>query len=249
MPLATRRDIGQFLIGGMPGTTIPVELRSLAKEFDLGGVILFTRNFKSVEQLTSLVAEIHTARQPPLLVTVDQEGGRVQRFRGPFVRLPPLRAIGRLYDEERELALGVAGALGWLMAAELRAVGVDLSFAPCVDLDRGLARVIGDRAWHPDANVVAKLFIHGARDDPHHLAHVALLAVVAVRHADDAYATMLESAHLHLAVDGVARQARERFDDEHVEAVGHQGSAAAARPQRYSARDGGIRMNRVDRQS
>jgi beta-N-acetylhexosaminidase len=132
----------------------------------VGGVILFTRNFASVEQLTALVAEIHAVRQPPLLVTVDQEGGRVQRFREPFFRLPPLRTLGRLYDEDRDLALKTAGAGGWLMAAELRAVGVDLSFTPCVDLDRGLAEVIGDRALHREAVAVAALarrFASGAK--------------------------------------------------------------------------------------
>jgi beta-N-acetylhexosaminidase len=99
-------------------------------------------------------------------VTVDQEGGRVQRFRAPFFRLPPLRVFGRLYDEERELASKVAAACGWLMAAELRAVGVDMSFAPCVDLDRGLAKVIGDRALHREGAVVAALarrFAAGAK--------------------------------------------------------------------------------------
>ena len=132
----------------------------------VGGVILFTRNFESVEQLTRLVAEIHAVRQPPLLVTVDQEGGRVQRFREPFFRLPPFRALGRLYDEERELALRTAGACGWLMAAELRAVGIDMSFSPCVDLDRGLAKVIGDRSLHREAAAVAELarrFTAGAK--------------------------------------------------------------------------------------
>jgi beta-N-acetylhexosaminidase len=101
-----------------------------------------------------------------LLVTVDQEGGRVQRFREPFFRLPPFRTLGRLYDEEREVALRTAGACGWLMAAELRAVGIDMSFSPCVDLDRGLADVIGDRALHPHAAVVSALarrFAAGAK--------------------------------------------------------------------------------------
>jgi len=123
------------------GKTLAADEREWLQSPLVGGVILFTRNFANVEQLAQLVAEIHAVRQPPLLVTVDQEGGRVQRFREPFVRLPPLRSLGRLYDEERELALKVAAACGWLMAAELRAVGVDLSFAPCVDLDRGLAKV------------------------------------------------------------------------------------------------------------
>jgi beta-N-acetylhexosaminidase len=148
------------------GKSLAADEREWLQSPLVGGVILFTRNFESTEQLGRLVAEIHAVRQPPLLVTVDQEGGRVQRFREPFVRLPPFRALGRLYDEERELALRVAGACGWLMAAELRAVGVDMSFAPCVDLDRGLAKVIGDRALHREAAVVAALarrFAAGAR--------------------------------------------------------------------------------------
>ena len=158
-------SLGPLMID-LRGKTLAADEREWLQSPLVGGVILFTRNFANVEQLAQLVAEIHAVRQPPLLVTVDQEGGRVQRFREPFVRLPPLRALGRLYDEERELALKVAGACGWLMAAELRAVGVDLSFAPCVDLDRGLAMVIGDRALHPEASVVATLarrFAAGAK--------------------------------------------------------------------------------------
>jgi beta-N-acetylhexosaminidase len=148
------------------GKTIAADEREWLASPLVGGVILFTRNFASVEQLTQLVADIHAVRQPPLLVTVDQEGGRVQRFREPFVRLPPFRSLGRLYDGERELALEIARACGWLMAAELRAVGVDLSFSPCVDLDRGLADVIGDRALHREAAAVAALarrFAAGAK--------------------------------------------------------------------------------------
>jgi beta-N-acetylhexosaminidase len=148
------------------GKTLLPDERTWLESPLVGGVILFTRNFDSVEQLKKLVAEVHAVRQPPLLVTVDQEGGRVQRFREPFVRLPPMRALGRLHDEERDLALRVAGAFGWLMAAELRAVGVDLSFAPCVELDRGLADVIGDRALHREPAVVAALarrFAAGAK--------------------------------------------------------------------------------------
>jgi beta-N-acetylhexosaminidase len=148
------------------GKTLAADEREWLTSPLVGGVILFTRNFDSVDQLARLVAEIHAVRQPPLLVTVDQEGGRVQRFRAPFFRLPPLRVIGRLYDEERELALRVVAACGWLMAAELRSVGVDLSFAPCVDLDRGLAEVIGDRALHREGAVVAALarrFAAGAK--------------------------------------------------------------------------------------
>jgi beta-N-acetylhexosaminidase len=148
------------------GTSLLPDEREWLESPLVGGVILFTRNFSSVEQLTRLVADIHAVRQPPLLVTVDQEGGRVQRFREPFLRLPPPRTLGRLYDEDRDLALRTAGALGWLMAAELRAAGIDLSFAPCVDLDLGLAAVIGDRALHREARVVSALarrFAAGAK--------------------------------------------------------------------------------------
>lgn len=132
----------------------------------VGGVILFTRNFESLEQVRALVAEIHAVRQPPLLVTIDHEGGRVQRFRNPFFKLPPFRALGHLYDEDRDRALKTAAAFGWLMAAELRAIGVDMSFTPCVDLDLGLSEIIGDRAFHSDARVVAALarrFTAGAK--------------------------------------------------------------------------------------
>ena len=158
-------SLGPLMID-LRGKTIAADEREWLQSPLVGGVILFTRNFESVEQLARLVAEIHAARQPPLLVTVDQEGGRVQRFREPFFRLPPFRALGRLYDEERELALQAVAACGWLMAAELRAVGVDLSFAPCVDLDRGLSMVIGDRALHREGAVVAALarrFAAGAK--------------------------------------------------------------------------------------
>lgn len=158
-------SLGPLMID-LRGKSIADDEREWLESPLVGGVILFTRNFESIDQLGKLVADIHAVRQPPLLVAVDQEGGRVQRFREPFFRLPPMRALGRLYDEQRELALRTAGAFGWLMAAELRAVGVDLSFAPCVDLDRGIAEVIGDRALHREPRAVAALarrFMAGAK--------------------------------------------------------------------------------------
>ena len=123
----------------------------------VGGVILFTRNFADPPQLEQLVAEIHSLRSPPLLVAVDHEGGRVQRFRAPFVELPPMRTLGHRYDLDPRSARKAAVELGWLMAAELKGVGIDLSFAPVVDLDLGLAEVIGDRAFHAEAEAVAEL--------------------------------------------------------------------------------------------
>jgi len=90
MPLATRRDLGQFLIGSMPGVTLPVELRSLAREFDLGGVILFSRNIEAPEQIAELAAECELlGRAPPAWVSVDKEGGRVARLKEPFTKWPP----------------------------------------------------------------------------------------------------------------------------------------------------------------
>jgi beta-N-acetylhexosaminidase len=148
------------------GTSLAADEREWLESPLVGGVILFTRNFASREQLEALVGELHSIRRPPLLVTVDQEGGRVQRFREPFFRLPAFRTLGHLFDEDKDTALKTAGAFGWLMAAELRAVGIDMSFTPCIDRDLGLAAVIGDRALHADARVVAALaarFMAGAK--------------------------------------------------------------------------------------
>jgi beta-N-acetylhexosaminidase len=123
----------------------------------VGAVILFTRNFESYPQLEALVREIRAIRTPSLLVTVDHEGGRVQRFRHEFTVLPSQRAIGRAYDIDPEAGRRLAWACGWLLAAELRSAGIDMSFAPCIDLDYGVSEVIGDRAYHRDPEVVARL--------------------------------------------------------------------------------------------
>ena len=122
-----------------------------------GGVILFSRNHESREQITALAAEIHALRSPPLLVAVDHEGGRVQRFREGFTALPAPARLGEMFDLEPERALRLAETAGWVMAAELRAVGVDFSFAPVLDLGRGVSTVIGDRAFHRRPAVVAQL--------------------------------------------------------------------------------------------
>jgi len=155
---------------------VMVDLKGIALEPDeremlrhplVGSVILFSRNYENPGQLSRLVAEIHATRTPALLVAVDQEGGRVQRFRGGFTRLPPMRALGRRYNGDRGEGLVLARRLGWLMAAELRSSGVDMSFAPCVDLDYGVSQAIGDRALHVDAAAVADLgvaYTLGMRD-------------------------------------------------------------------------------------
>lgn len=131
--------------------------RALLGEPAVGGVILFSRNYESPSQLCDLVAAIRALRSPPLLVAVDHEGGRVQRFREGFSAIPPMRRLGRQYDGEPEEALSLAKTAGWLIASELRAMGIDLSFTPCVDLDWGISEIIGNRAFHRKPEVVADL--------------------------------------------------------------------------------------------
>lgn len=123
----------------------------------VGGIILFTRNYASREQLTRLCAEIHALREPRLLIAVDHEGGRVQRFRDGFTRLPPMRKLGELHAMNRTAALDAARAVGCVLATELRECGVDFSFTPVLDLDYGQSSVIGDRAFGRDPVVVAEL--------------------------------------------------------------------------------------------
>ena len=123
----------------------------------VGAVILFRRNFQSVAQLRALTADIHALRSPALIIAVDHEGGRVQRFIDGFTRLPSMRALGMLWGQSPELARARAEAVGEVLAAELRACGVDLSFTPVLDLDWSRCAVIGNRAFHRDPEVVAEL--------------------------------------------------------------------------------------------
>jgi beta-N-acetylhexosaminidase len=158
--------LGPLMID-VQGKTLTEEDRELMAHPLVGAVILFTRNFENIEQLEQLVADIRAVRTPPLLVTVDHEGGRVQRFRKGFTVLPPMRMIGREYDLDPVAGRLLARQCGWLMASELRAVGIDMSFAPCVDLDYGVSSVIGDRAFHRNPQVVAELaisFMGGMRE-------------------------------------------------------------------------------------
>lgn len=153
MPSSTRREIGQLLLGSFKGVSVPVELRALAREFDLGGTILFGRNVEAPEQVSEVAAELEGLGQAaPAWVSVDQEGGRVARLKAPFTEWPPMATLGRAASDA--LAERFARAL----AAELRAVGVTLDFAPVLDIHTNPRNpVIGDRALGPTAETVSRL--------------------------------------------------------------------------------------------
>src|SRR6185369_4205845 len=153
MPSGIRREVGQLVIGSLPRTTIPPELVSLAREFQLGGVILFSRNIEAPEQVEELAYDVQTlAAELPLWVSVDQEGGRVARLKAPFTEWPPMAVLGRSGDVQ--LAQRFATAL----AAELRAVGITLDYAPVLDIHTNPKNpIIGDRALAEDAESVGRL--------------------------------------------------------------------------------------------
>jgi beta-N-acetylhexosaminidase len=153
VPSGIRRTIGQLLIGSLPGATIPVELRSLARDFGLGGIILFARNIEGPEQVAELSHDIQSlAAGTPLWVSVDQEGGRVARLRAPFTEWPPMAVLGRSGDA------ALASRFATALAAELRAVGITLDYAPVLDIHTNPKNpVIGDRALAEDAAMVGKL--------------------------------------------------------------------------------------------
>ncbi len=152
------------LMVDLEGTAISEIEKNLLLKPEVGGVILFTRNFESVEQLTALVDEVHRLRTPKLLVAVDHEGGRVQRFHEGFSRIPAAAMYARVAKNDLQKSRQLAENAGWLMAVELRACGIDFSFAPVLDLAHGLSGVIGDRAFHSKPTTVATLayaFMHG----------------------------------------------------------------------------------------
>jgi beta-N-acetylhexosaminidase len=153
VPLAVARDIGQLLIGSFPGTSISRELRAVAKEFDLGGVILFGRNVEVPEQVAELAGHAEVlGRTMPAWVSIDQEGGRVARLKEPFTRWPPMAVLGRAKSD------ALAQRFGRALAQELRAVGITLDYAPVLDIHTNPKNpVIGDRALAEKADEVASL--------------------------------------------------------------------------------------------
>jgi len=149
------------------GTEVTADERPVLQHPLVGGVILFSRNYQSPEQLQALTAEIHSLRNPPLLVAVDHEGGRVQRFRDGFTALPPMRMLGAAWDASPQHARHLAREVGYILASELRAHGIDFSFTPVVDMDYGASSVIGDRALHSSPQAItalARSLVHGLHD-------------------------------------------------------------------------------------
>lgn len=150
------RPLGPLVVD-IAGTSLTDEEIKVLQNPMVGMVILFTRNFESKEQLHNLTHDIHALRNPSLLIGVDHEGGRIQRFRDEFTRIPAMHSLGQLYDKDAQRAQSLAAACGLVMASELRACGVDFTFAPCLDLDYGQSAVIGARSFHRNPKVVSIL--------------------------------------------------------------------------------------------
>ena len=157
--------IGPLMVD-VEGLALTDEDRGLLSNPLVGGVILFSRNYESYEQLHALISGVRACSNN-ILIAVDHEGGRVQRFREGFTRIPPMRFFGELYASNKERSIELAKECGWLFASELRAFDIDFSFAPVLDLDYGISSVIGDRAFSGDAKVVsilANALIEGMRE-------------------------------------------------------------------------------------
>lgn len=187
------------LIVDIEGTELTAEDERILAHPAIGGAIIFTRNYRDPVQLAELTASMRTVR-PNLLITADQEGGRVQRFRDGFTRVVPMRAIGALAKRDEDAGLHAAREIGWLLAAELGRVGVDMPLAPVVDLDYGASTVIGDRAFAAEpaqVTALARAFGEGL--------HAGGSAVTAKHFPGHGY--VVADSHAELPVDERERSA------------------------------------------
>jgi beta-N-acetylhexosaminidase len=193
-----------MLVIGVAGHQLTAQERDWLRHDACAGVILFARNFASQAQVAELAQSIREAAPRPQLVCVDQEGGRVQRFRDGYSALPSLEGFGRRYAADRHGALELAREHAWLMASEVRASGVDLSFAPVVDLGRG-NRAIGDRAFSADPEIVAaftRAYVRGMHD----------AGMAATLKHFPGHGSVLEDTHVDDAVDGRPLDAIRKLD-------------------------------------
>ena len=182
-----------MLVIGIEGLELSAHDRARLRAPEVSGAILFSRNFSHRAQLNGLIAAIRGERDEPFPICVDQEGGPVQRFREGFTRLPPLARIGELYERDRSAAIRMAEMHAWVMASELRANDVDLSFAPVMDLARG-NRIIGERAFHADPKIVSELglaYLRGMR----------LAGMAATLKHFPGHGTVVEDTHVEPATD------------------------------------------------
>ncbi|MES2142759.1 MAG: beta-N-acetylhexosaminidase [Pseudomonadota bacterium] len=189
----------------LTGLELSPEEREILKHPQVGGIVFFSRNYESSRQLHDLILQVHTASTKQLLLTVDQEGGRVQRFLTEFTPLPSLGKIGELYEKSPSTAITFAKTHGWLMASELLAVGIDLSFAPILDLDKGLNQVIGKRSFHSDPNIVTELafaIIQGIKSAGMHT----------VGKHFPGHGSVITDTHTHLTVDNRNYETIEKND-------------------------------------
>ncbi len=187
-----------MLIIATAGTGLSADEREWLAHPAVAGVTLFARNFRDRNQVTELITEMRACRARPLLVCVDQEGGPVQRFRDGFTSMPSLRSVGALYGQDSAAALALAEQHAWVMASEMRAIGIDLSFAPVIDLARG-NRAIGVRAFDAEPAVVAALgaaYVRGMR----------LAGMAATLKHFPGHGSVLEDTHFECAVDARDRE-------------------------------------------
>ena len=182
------------LIVDIEGKALTHHDRELLRHPLIGGVILFTRNYENKIQIKELVRQVKSLRHPELLVCVDQEGGRVQRFKQDFIELPPLHTLGELYDQAPAQALEFSGQLAALMAQELTPLGIDFSFAPVVDLYDASSQIIANRAFHHDPQIISRLalaYMQGLHEN----------GMIAVAKHFPGHGSVIEDSHLCLPTD------------------------------------------------